>query len=187
MTKIVVRLTTLAVAGVLSACSNTPLTKSESAVTAPAATASEAPKAANVGDVARAPSAAAPAASVLPPYLDPKSRLSTDRSVYFAFDRFDIVGQDGAQTISRQGNYLASTPMVHVRIEGNCDERGGSEYNLALGQRRADAVAGRLRNLGARATQLETVSYGKEKPRAKGHDEAAWSQNRRADIVYAAR
>ena len=74
-----------------------------------------------------------------------------------------------------------------VRIEGNTDERGGAEYNLALGQRRADAVARALRIFGVRDSQMETVSWGKEKPVAQGHDEASWAQNRRADVVYPAR
>ena len=69
-------------------------------------------------------------------------------------------------------------------IEGNADERGSREYNLALGQKRADAVKSRLTLLGATDNQIETISYGEERPRSNGHDEAAWAQNRRADIVY---
>jgi peptidoglycan-associated lipoprotein len=71
-----------------------------------------------------------------------------------------------------------------VRVEGNTDERGGAEYNLALGQRRADAVKSALEVYGVKDGQVESVSYGEEKPKAAGHDEQAWAQNRRADIVY---
>jgi peptidoglycan-associated lipoprotein len=71
-----------------------------------------------------------------------------------------------------------------MRIEGNADERGSREYNLALGQRRADAVRQMMQLLGARGGQIETVTFGEEKPRATGSDEASWAENRRADIVY---
>ncbi len=76
---------------------------------------------------------------------------------------------------------------MHVTVAGNTDERGGSEYNLALGQRRAQSVKSALGLLGVQDAQVEAVSYGKEKPRATGHDEAAWQQNRRADFVYPAK
>jgi peptidoglycan-associated lipoprotein len=177
------RAAALAVAGLLSACSSTPPAKTEAAPAPSAPKAAEAPKPMRRAEVKPAPALAPSSASTLPPYLDPKNPISSDRSVYFAFDRSNL-SSEGSATILRQGNYLASAPQVSVRIEGNCDERGGSEYNLALGQRRADAVAGRLRALGVRPAQMQTVSYGKEKPREAGHNEAAWRQNRRADIVY---
>jgi peptidoglycan-associated lipoprotein len=69
-------------------------------------------------------------------------------------------------------------------VQGNADERGSREYNLALGQRRADAVKQAMQLLGARSEQIETISFGEEKPRATGHDEKSWAENRRADIVY---
>ncbi len=86
--------------------------------------------------------------------------------------------------VEAHGRYLVDHPARTVRIEGNCDERGGREYNLALGQRRADAMRERLRLLGVSSDRVETISLGKEKPRNAGHDEAAWAQNRRADINY---
>lgn len=89
--------------------------------------------------------------------------------------------------IELQGRYLAAHPDVMVRIEGNTDERGGAEYNLALGQRRAESMARALRVYGARDAQMEETSWGEEKPVAEGHDEAAWAQNRRADVVYPSR
>ena len=118
-----------------------------------------------------------------PEYLNPNSEIARRRSVYFGFDDSEIRSQDQG-VIELQGRYLSSHPTVSVRIEGNTDERGGSEYNLALGQRRAEAVARALRVYGVRDSQMEAVSWGKEKPVAQGHDEAAWAQNRRADVVY---
>jgi len=123
-----------------------------------------------------------PPAPAMDPLDDPNSPLAK-RSVYFDFDKSQVHDQD-LLILEAHGNYLGGHAGRKVRIEGNCDERGGREYNLALGQRRADAVAHMLALGGARKDQLETISYGKERPRAPGHDEAAWSQNRRADIVY---
>ena len=119
----------------------------------------------------------------LPPYLDPKSSISTERSIYFAFDDYSV-SSDFNTLVERQGKFLASSPTVNVKIEGNADERGGAEYNLALGQKRAEAVLKALRIYGARDSQMEAVSWGDTKPKAPGHDEAAWAQNRRADLQY---
>ena len=129
--------------------------------------------------VATAPSIATPLAA----YLDPNSPISQQRSVYFAYDNDALRAQDKA-VVELQGRYLAQHPDVRVTVAGNTDERGGSEYNLALGQRRAQSVKTALGLLGAKDAQVEPVSYGKEKPRAAGHDEAAWQQNRRADFMY---
>ncbi|MBK6007211.1 peptidoglycan-associated lipoprotein Pal [Ramlibacter ginsenosidimutans] len=128
------------------------------------------------------PAAAAPG-TLRPEYLDPSSAIAKRRSVYFGFDDNAIRQQD-RDVIELQGRYLASHPGVSVRVEGNTDERGSAEYNLALGQRRADATAKALEVFGARSSQLDATSWGAEKPVAAGHDEAAWAQNRRADVVY---
>jgi len=167
----------------LVACSSTPVT--------PAATSSKAPMAAAAPAPAPTPPAAAPrpmptstvATVSLPDYLDPKSSISTERSVYFDFDVFTIRGED-APLIERHAKYLASHPAVAIRIEGHADERGSAEYNLALGQRRAESVLRALRIYGVRDGQMEAISWGESKPRAAGHDEAAWAQNRRADLQY---
>lgn len=119
----------------------------------------------------------------LPPYLDPNSELSKGRSVYFDFDQ-SALKKDYDVVIERNGKFLASSPKVAVRVEGNTDERGSAEYNLALGQRRAEAVRQALKVYGVRDTQIEAISWGKEKPKAIGHDESAWAQDRRADIQY---
>ncbi len=121
--------------------------------------------------------------AVVPPYKDPSNILYKERSVYFDFNQY-VVKPEFGTALSAHGKYLSTVPSLNVRIEGNSDERGGSEYNLALGQKRAEAVKKFLMVQGAKEAQLEAISYGKEKPKATGHDEAAWAQNRRADIVY---
>ena len=121
-----------------------------------------------------------------PDHLDPASALSRRRSVFFGYDDSAIRDQD-REVVELQGRYLALHPDLSVRIEGNTDERGGAEYNLALGQRRAEALAKALRVFGAKDAQMETVSWGEEKPAGQGHDESAWTQNRRADVVYPVR
>jgi peptidoglycan-associated lipoprotein len=105
------------------------------------------------------------------------------RSLYFDFDRSVIHDSDLA-VVEAHGRYLVDHPARAVRIEGNCDERGGRECNLALGQHRADALRERLRLLGVSPERVETVSLGKEKPRDPRHNEAAWAENRRDDILY---
>ncbi len=116
------------------------------------------------------------------PMTDPTSGL-TKRSVHFPFN-VDAIQEADKATVLAHGAYLASHPDRKVRVEGNADERGGSEYNLALGQRRANNTKKALVLSGAKPEQIETISYGEERPLAAGHDEAAWSQNRRADISY---
>ncbi len=82
------------------------------------------------------------------------------------------------------GKYLAANPQIVIKVQGNTDEKGGAEYNLALGQKRAEAVVKMLKIYGVKDSQLEAVSFGKEKPKALGHDDAAHAQNRRADLAY---
>ena len=118
----------------------------------------------------------------LDPFNDPNSPLFK-KSVYFDFDSF-VVKSEYQSVVEAHGKYLASTKNRRIVVEGNTDERGGREYNLALGQKRAEAVKQRLMLLGATDSQIETVSFGKEKPKAMGSNEEAWAQNRRADIVY---
>jgi len=105
------------------------------------------------------------------------------RSVYFDFDKYDV-RDDARPVVEAHGKYLSNHKDRHILIQGNTDERGGSEYNLALGQKRAESVRKALSVLGASDSQMEAVSLGKEKPKATGHDESAWQENRRADIVY---
>jgi peptidoglycan-associated lipoprotein len=124
-------------------------------------------------------------ASGLPRVLtDPQSKLS-QRSIYFDLDRYEIKGEYQG-LVAAHAKYLVDNRGFKVLIQGNTDERGSREYNLALGQKRADAVKRSLLLLGAREDQLESVSLGKEKPKNPGTGEEAWAENRRADILYRA-
>ncbi len=150
------------------------------------ACASEKPK---EPEAAPAPTVETPAPATAPapvvavdPLNDPTSILAK-RSVYFPFD-VSAVQADDKPIVEAHGKYLSEHPDRKVRVEGNCDERGSNEYNLALGQRRADSVKKMLELAGAKASQIETVSYGKEKPVCTDHNEACWKQNRRSDIKY---
>ena len=127
--------------------------------------------------------APAPAPMVaVDPLNDPASILSK-RSVYFPFD-VSAVQEADKPIVEAHGKYLSEHPDRMVRVEGNADERGSNEYNLALGQRRAESVKKMLELGGAKASQIETVSYGEEKPVCTEHNEACWKQNRRSDIKY---
>ncbi|MFH0933929.1 MAG: peptidoglycan-associated lipoprotein Pal [Pseudomonadota bacterium] len=136
-----------------------------------------------------APAAAEPAATeaapapAMEPAPEPSAMMPDNNSVYFPFD-VDAVQPADRDTIQAHGAYLSKNSGAKVRVEGNADERGSSEYNLGLGQRRANNVRKALILAGAMESQIETVSFGEEKPRASGHDEESWAQNRRADIVY---
>ncbi|MEB0140032.1 MULTISPECIES: peptidoglycan-associated lipoprotein Pal [unclassified Undibacterium] len=116
------------------------------------------------------------------PLNDPQGVLAK-RSVYFDYDSY-AVKDDYKGVVEAHSKYLSSNKARTILIQGNTDERGGSEYNLALGQKRAEAVRKSMSLLGVPEAQLEAVSLGKEKPKASGHDEASWAENRRADIVY---
>jgi peptidoglycan-associated lipoprotein len=98
--------------------------------------------------------------------------------VFFDFDKFDLK-PDAQATLKKQAAWLQKYPNVTVTVEGHADERGTREYNLALGERRANSVKDYLSALGVARTRVKTISYGKERPVALGHDEAAWAQNRR--------
>jgi peptidoglycan-associated lipoprotein len=177
--KFVMRASLLAVATlsiVLTACSSTPIATSE----APTATAAT-PAASSSPDVT---SKSATAAQALPAHLDPNSLISKQKSVYFDFDVFTIKNEFTAM-IERHATYLKAHPELEVKLEGNADERGGREYNLALGQKRSESVKRALVTLGAGEKQLEAVSFGEEKPKMTGHDETSWAENRRVDFVYA--
>jgi len=111
----------------------------------------------------------------------PKVVRPSQDAVYFAFDSAELDATARA-TLDAWAKYLKQAPDVKVRIEGNCDERGTREYNLALGQRRANSVRDYLTAHGIDASRIETVSYGEERPVCTEHNEACWAQNRRADI-----
>jgi peptidoglycan-associated lipoprotein len=116
------------------------------------------------------------------PLNDPQGVLAK-RSVYFDYDSY-VVRDDGKQVVESHSGYLNKNKSRKILIQGNTDERGGTEYNLALGQKRAEAVRKAMASLGVAESQMEAVSLGEEKPKAMGSGEAAWAENRRADIVY---
>ena len=116
------------------------------------------------------------------PLKDPSNILSK-RSVYFDFDS-NAVKDEYRGLVQAHSRYMTDKGDSRIRIEGNCDERGSREYNLALGQRRAESVKKVMTVLGVQDGRIETTSYGEEKPVALGHDESSWAQNRRADIKY---
>jgi peptidoglycan-associated lipoprotein len=159
-------------AALLSACSSTKLQetpvveKTPVAQTAPPADTSRDIRPVETGNV--------------DPLNDPKGVLA-NRSVYFDYDSY-VVRADGKPVVENHSAYLGKNKQRKVLIQGNTDERGGTEYNLALGQKRAQAVITALKVQGVKDSQMEAVSFGKEK--ASGSDDAARAQNRRADIVY---
>jgi peptidoglycan-associated lipoprotein len=107
--------------------------------------------------------------------------ISSDR-IFFGLDQYDIDAEDQA-TLQSQAGWLQQNPAVRVTIEGHADERGTRDYNIALGERRANAAKNYLASLGIDSGRITTVSYGKERPAALGSDEASWAQNRRAVTV----
>ena len=119
---------------------------------------------------------------VVSPFDDPSSPLSK-KSVFFDFDKYTINQADGV-IVTAHAKYMAGNKAAKVRLEGNADERGGREYNLALGQKRADAVKKALELVGASEANVEAVSFGKEKPVDFSHNEDAWAKNRRVEIRY---
>lgn len=116
------------------------------------------------------------------PLDDPDSPLAK-RTVYFAFDRDDIAAEY-QDLISAHAEYLAANPQLQVILEGHTDERGTREYNLALGERRARSVQQLMRLQGVGENQIQTISFGEERPVALGHDESAWQMNRRVELLY---
>ena len=115
----------------------------------------------------------------------PQAGLLAKRTVYFDFDSSEIKGE-GTDIVAAHAKYLAANPGTRVRLEGHTDERGSREYNIGLGERRAQSVRRALLLQGAGDAQISTVSYGEERPAVPGHDEAAWAKNRRVEIVYLA-
>jgi len=113
----------------------------------------------------------------------PQAGLLAKRLIYFDFDSSEIKGE-GTDIVGAHAHYLSANPNVHVRLEGHTDDRGSREYNIGLGERRAQAVRRALLLQGAADAQITTVSYGAERPVDPGHDEAAWAKNRRVEIVY---
>jgi peptidoglycan-associated lipoprotein len=172
------------IAAALAGCSTTPTTeapvddRSTTGTTAPGSTGAETGGAAS-GSV----TGSATGSAARNPLRDPNNVLSR-RSIYFDYDSF-VVKDDYRPLVEAHARYLQQNRNARVTVQGNTDERGSREYNIALGQKRADSVKRMMTLLGATESQIETVSFGKEKPRNPGHDEAAYAENRRDDILYA--
>ncbi len=122
-------------------------------------------------------------ATGLPRELTDGKSILSKRVVYFDYDKYDIK-DEYKDLVAAHAKFLTGNRQFKVLVQGNTDERGSREYNLSLGQKRADAVKRNLMLLGAKEEQIESVSLGKEKPADDGHDEAAWAKNRRAQILY---
>jgi peptidoglycan-associated lipoprotein len=182
---ILTRAAALAAAAMLAAC-GTLWNSNKPAATAPAPAQSSTPSSApaQAQPVQQAKPSAAPVkpGAAMNPLDDPNNILSK-RSVYYEFDKSDITPQYRG-LVEAHARFLRDNPNARVTVEGNCDERGSREYNVALGQRRSEGVRKAMVLLGARDQQIEAVSFGEEKPKSAGHDEAAWAQNRRSDVVY---
>ena len=168
----------------ISACATTeeqkpaaPAAQSSAAApaTAPATPPIDRPAVAGTPTTPTRPSASAPGRIGAP----------SKNSVYFDYDQYDIK-PEFRSVVEDNAKYLRENAALKARIEGNADERGGREYNIALGQRRAEAVMKALSLLGVPASRMEAISYGEEKPRRTGHDEASWAENRRGDLVFEA-
>jgi peptidoglycan-associated lipoprotein len=171
------------IASVLAACASKPIKEPTAPAPAPVEQSQPAPEQTSTPSAPPAQTEAVmPSQTEVNPLTDPTNILSK-RSVYFDFNRFEIK-PEFRDLIEAHAKYLVAHPQTNIKLEGNADERGSHEYNLALGQKRAVAVKSALNVLGVPDSQIETISYGMEKPRALGHDEDSWAQNRRTDFVY---
>lgn len=176
-------LTVILATAILAACSSSPTKEQDSA--------SVEDRGGSPPPAPKSPTAGGPGTSTSPldgkgvsgnPLKDPSNVLSK-RSIYFELDS-NVVKEEFKPLVAAHARYLQQNPAQKMTVQGNADERGSREYNLALGQRRADAVKQMMQLLGAKSDQIETVSFGEEKPKSTGHDEASWSENRRADLAY---
>ena len=174
-------LATVVLATLLAACSNNAV-KNQPAAPVEDASKSAAQQSSSAGDNGASTASATQDSVGANPLKDPNNILSK-RSVFFDFDK-DEVKPEYRALVEAHGKYLVANPNAKLSIQGNADSRGSREYNLALGQRRSDAVRKSLNLMGVSDDQMEAVSFGKEKPKAEGDNEAAWAENRRADIVY---
>ena len=171
-----------AIVAALAGCSTQPSAPVDDQSTAGTAAAGAVPGTTTSGTTTSGISGTSTGTGAVNPLRDPNNVLSK-RSVYFEYDSFVVEDKYKAQ-IEAHARYLSGNRTAKVTLQGHTDERGSREYNIALGQKRADAVKRVLVLMGAQDVVIETISYGKEKPKREGHDEAAWAENRRVDIVY---
>jgi peptidoglycan-associated lipoprotein len=165
-----IAITAAVMAAFLASCASEPTVDQSAGVSSPQARAAE----------------SSPTPQVAAPRVRPASATVAEpskRSVYYEFDRYDVK-DEYRPLVESHARYLREHPQAQIAVQGNADERGSREYNLALGQRRSEGVKKMLTLLGVAERQIEATSFGEEKPRAVGHDEASWAENRRSDIVY---
>ncbi|MFA5912790.1 MAG: peptidoglycan-associated lipoprotein Pal [Burkholderiales bacterium] len=165
----------VAVLTLLAGCASTPTAESKAGVEdrTPTATAKQGSSVTPV---------APKASQQVNPLKDPKNILSK-RSIFYDYDKYDVKDQYKPM-LEAHAHYLAQNPGTKMLIQGNCDERGSREYNIALGQKRADGVKKMLQLMGAKESQIESVSLGEEKPRCTDQTEECYAQNRRSDMLY---
>jgi peptidoglycan-associated lipoprotein len=163
----------------LAACTKPKQVQPDAGAQAPAATTDSG---ATTNGLGNAGSGSAGAAGALTAQQQALAELNAKNTVYFGYDSSEIQGEYVA-IVAAHAAYLAKYPAARIRLEGHTDERGSREYNIGLGERRAQAVRKALMLQGVADGQITTVSYGEERPAAEGHDEAAYAQNRRAVLV----
>jgi peptidoglycan-associated lipoprotein len=172
-------LTVVLATAILAACSSTPTKEQDGAAVEDRGGSASTPTPQSKGPTT---TAIQPKAVTGDPLKDPSNVLSK-RSIYFELDS-NVVKEEFKPLVAAHARDLQQNSGQKMTVQGNADERGSREYNLALGQRRADAVKQMMQLLGAKSDQIETVSFGEEKPKSMGHDEASWNENRRADLAY---
>jgi len=170
------------IAAALAGCSTTPSTEAPVDDKSAAGTPGAGAGGAQTGSASGGGVTGSATGSASNPLRDPNNILSK-RSVYFDYDSF-VVKDEYRALVEAHARYLQQNRTARTIVQGNTDERGSREYNIALAQKRADSVKRMMTLLGATESQIETVSFGKEKPKNPGHDETAWAENRRDDIVY---
>jgi peptidoglycan-associated lipoprotein len=166
----------VAAAVLLAGCASTPQVESKAGVE------DRTPTAATQQGGAAVTPVAPTAGQQADPLKDPKNILSK-RSIFYDYDKYDVK-DEYKPLLEAHGRYLAQNRSAKMLIQGNCDERGSREYNIALGQKRADGVKKMLLLMGAQESQVESVSLGEEKPRCTEQTEDCYSQNRRSDLLY---
>jgi peptidoglycan-associated lipoprotein len=189
MSRILCPLALVMVMAITAGCTSTPLNETpvETLTPTPAGEVAGGAKAGSGGAATTTP--AGPTSAVTTVDLSAKNALAQEdaalvklgRVVFFDYDSF-VVKDEYRAVVEGHAKALTSRTTRRMSVEGHTDERGGREYNLALGQKRADAVARQLQLLGVKEGQIEAVSYGKERPMATGQDEATWAKNRRAEM-----
>ncbi|HEX2565985.1 MAG TPA: peptidoglycan-associated lipoprotein Pal [Burkholderiales bacterium] len=174
---LIAALTAAAAAAFVAGCSTTP-----SSEQSPAGVEERKPAGAESKPIPKIDVTGKPGGSEFAVLKDPNNILSK-RSIYYDFDKFDVK-DEYRPLVEAHAKFLREHPTAKMLIQGNTDERGSREYNVGLGQRRSDGVKKMLSLLGVKEDQVESVSLGEEKPKSEGHDEQAWAQNRRSDMLY---